>query len=131
MCIRDSKSNVEKDKENPFKLKKMLGELIITELFNNDEAAKAANSFENVTVNKNIPDEMEEIILENDISIHLPKFLAENGILKSSSEGRRLISSGGFKINNEKYDKLDINSKDLINKTIQIGKRNFIRIIKK
>ena len=129
--INAYKSNVEKDKENPFKLKKMLGELIITELFSNDEAAKAANSFENVTVNKNIPDEMEEIILENDISIHLPKFLAENGILKSSSEGRRLISSGGFKINNEKYDKLDINSEDLIDKTIQIGKRNFLRIIKK
>ena len=129
--INEHKSNVKNDKENPFKLKKMLGELIITELFNNDEAAKAANSFENVTVNKNIPDEMEEIILENDISIHLPKFLAENGILKSSSEGRRLISSGGFKINNEKYDKLDINSEDLIDKTIQIGKRNFLRIIKK
>ena len=129
--INEYKSNVEKNKENPFNLKKMLGELIITELFNNDEASKAANSFENVTVNKNIPDEMEEIILENDISIHLPKFLAENGILKSSSEGRRLISSGGFKINNEKYDKLDINSEDLIDKTIQIGKRNFIRIIKK
>ena len=129
--INEYKSNVENDKENPFNLKKMLGELIITELFNNDEAAKAANSFENVTVNKNIPDEIEEIILKKDISIHLPKFLAENGILKSSSEGRRLISSGGFKINNEKYDKLDINSEDLIDKTIQIGKRNFVRIIKK
>ena len=129
--IDEYKSNVENDKENPFNLKKMLGELIITELFNNDEAAKAANSFENVTVNKNIPDEIEEIILENDVSIHLPKFLAENDILKSSSEGRRLISSGGFKINNEKYDKLDINSEDLIDKTIQIGKRNFLRIIKK
>ena len=129
--IDEYKSNVENDKENPFNLKKMLGELIITELFNNDEAAKAANSFENVTVNKNIPDEIEEIILKSDINIHLPKFLAENDILKSSSEGRRLISSGGFKINNEKYDKLDINSEDLIDKTIQIGKRNFLRIIKK
>ena len=129
--INEYKSNVENDKENPFNLKKMLGELIITELFNNDEATKAANSFENVTVNKNIPDEIEEIILKSDINIHLPKFLAENDILKSSSEGRRLISSGGFKINNEKYDKLDINSDDLIDKTIQVGKRNFIRIIKK
>ena len=129
--INEYKSNVENDKENPFNLKKMLGELIITELFNNEEAAKAANSFENLTVNKNIPDEIEEIIIKKDISIHLPKFLAENGILKSSSEGRRLISSGGFRIDNEKYDKLDINSEDLIDKTIQIGKRNFIRIIKK
>jgi len=129
--INEYKSNVENDKDNPFNLKKMLGELIITELFNNEEAAKAANSFENLTVNKNIPDEIEEIIIKKDMSIHLPKFLAENGILKSSSEGRRLISSGGFKIDNEKYDKLDINSEDLIDKTIQIGKRNFVRIIKK
>jgi len=129
--INEYKSNVENDNENPFNLKKMLGELIITELFSNDDASKAANSFENVTVNKNIPDEIEEIILKSDINIHLPKFLAENDILKSSSEGRRLISSGGFKINNEKYDKLDINSEDLIDKTIQIGKRNFLRIIKK
>ena len=129
--INEYKSNVENVKDNPFNLKKMLGELIITELFNNEEAAKAANSFENLTVNKNIPDEIEEIIIKKDISIHLPKFLAENGILKSSSEGRRLISSGGFKIDNEKYDKLDINSEDLIDKTIQIGKRNFVRIIKK
>ena len=47
--INEYKSNVENDKENPFNLKKMLGELIITELFSNDDASKAAYSFENVT----------------------------------------------------------------------------------
>ena len=125
------KSEVESEKENPFNLKKILGNLIITELFNNEEADKAANSFENITVNKKIPDEIKEIIVKNDISIHLPKFLTENDILKSSSEGRRLISSGAFKIENEKYDQLDVNSKKLIGKTIQVGKRNFVRIIKK
>tara|TARA_B100000579_G_scaffold426992_1_gene434978 strand:- start:28 stop:1230 length:1203 start_codon:yes stop_codon:yes gene_type:complete len=125
------KSDVESEKENPFNLKKILGNLIITELFDNEEADKAANSFENITVNKNTPDEVREIIVKNDISIHLPKFLSKNDILKSSSEGRRLISSGAFKIDNEKYDKLDVNSNDLIGKTIQVGKRNFIRIIKK
>ena len=125
------KSEVEKEKENPFNLKKILGNLIITELFNNEEADKAAKSFENITINKNIPDEVKEIIVKKDISIHLPKFLAENNILKSSSEGRRLISSGAFKIDNEKYDKLDVNSDDIIGKTIQVGKRNYIRINKK
>ena len=129
--INEYKNNVKHDKENPFTLKKLLGNLIITELFNKDEAVKAANSFENITVNKNLPDEINEISVKNDIEIHLPKFLVENGLLKSSSEGRRLISSGAFKISEEKYENLDINSKELINKTIQVGKRKFIRIIKK
>ena len=54
-----------------------------------------------------------------------------NKILKSNSEARRLINSGGFKINDKKYQDLDINSKKLINNIIQVGKRNYFRIIRK
>tara|TARA_X000000368_G_scaffold243404_1_gene192423 strand:- start:28 stop:1230 length:1203 start_codon:yes stop_codon:yes gene_type:complete len=129
--INEYKSNVENKKENPFTLKKLLGDLIITELFNKEKAINASNSFENITVNKNMPDEIKEISIKNDVELHIPKFLVENGLIKSNSEGRRLISSGAFKINEEKYENLDINSKNLINKTIQVGKRKFIRIIKK
>ena len=129
--INEYKSNVENKKENPFTLKKLLGDLIITELFNKEKAINASNSFENITVNKNMPDEIKEISINNDVELHIPKFLVENGLIKSNSEGRRLISSGAFKINEEKYENLDINSKNLINKTIQVGKRKFIRIIKK
>ena len=67
----------------------------------------------------------------NNEEIHLPTFLTENKILKSNSEARRLINSGGFKINDQKYNDLDINSSKLIDNTIQVGKRNYFRIIKK
>ena len=129
--IESFKNDVKTDKENPFNLKKLLGKLIITELYDHQSAKKAYESFENVTVNKNIPDELENIAINSNIDIHLPKFLLDNKIIKSNSEGRRLITSGAFKINEEKYEDLDINSDDLINKTLQIGKRNFVRIIKK
>ena len=129
--IENYKSEVKSDKENPFNLKKLLGKLIISELFDDQRATKASESFENITINKNIPDEIENIAINSNIELHLPKFLLDNNIIKSNSEGRRLISSGAFKINDEKYENLDINSDDLIDKTLQIGKRNFVRIIKK
>ena len=129
--IENFKNDVKADKENPFNLKKQLGNLIITELFDDETATKAYESFENITINKNIPDEIEIIAINSNIEIHLPKFLLDNNIIKSNSEGRRLISSGAFKINDEKYEDLDINSDALIDKTLQIGKRNFVRIIKK
>jgi len=129
--IENFKNEVKADKENPFNLKKQLGNLILTELFDVQTATKAYESFENITINKNIPDEIENIAINSNIELHLPKFLLDNNIIKSNSEGRRLISSGAFKINDEKYEDLDINSDALIDKTLQIGKRNFFRIIKK
>jgi len=129
--IENYKKDVAADKENPFGLKKLLGNLIITELFDDQTATKAYKSFEDITINKNIPDEIENIAINGNIELHLPKFLLDNNIIKSNSEGRRLISSGAFKINDEKYEDLDINSDDLIEKTLQIGKRKFVRIIKK
>ena len=129
--IETYKKDVKSDKENPFNLKKLLGNLVITELFDEQTASKAYETFENITINKNIPDEIENIAINSNIELHLPKFLLDNNIIKSNSEGRRLISSGAFKINDEKYENLDINSDDLIDKTLQIGKRNFVRTIKK
>ncbi len=129
--IENYKKDVKTDKENPFNLKKLLGNLVITELFDDQTASKAYETFENITINKNIPDDIENIAINSNIKLHLPKFLLDNNIIKSNSEGRRLISSGALKINDEKYENLDINSDDLIDKTIQIGKRIFVRIIKK
>ena len=129
--IDSLKDAVERDKENPFNIKKLLGELIIKDIFDDNTANKAAKTFEDLTINKNIPEIITEISLKNNEEIHLPTFLTENKILKSNSEARRLIDSGGFKINDQKYNDLDINSSKLIDNTIQVGKRNYFRIIKK
>ena len=129
--IDSLKDAVEKDKENPFNIKKLLGELVIKDIFDDNTANKAAKTFEDLTINKNIPEIITEISLKNNEEIHLPTFLTENKILKSNSEARRLINSGGFKINDQKYNDLDINSSKLIDNTIQVGKRNYFRIIKK
>ena len=123
--------NVDKGDTNPFEYKKMLGKLIVTEIYDENSAQAAESSFENITINKNFPENMPEVSIETEIDVHLPNFLTENELTKSNSEARRLIDSGSVKINDQKIEILDINTSELIGKTLQVGKRKFLRINKK
>ena len=129
--ITDFKKNVDKGKTNPFDYKKMLGKLIVTEIYDENNAEAAESSFENITINKNLPENMPETNIDDGIDVHLPNFLTENVLTKSNSEARRLIESGSVKIDDQKVELLDINSSDLIGKTLQVGKRKFLKINKK
>ena len=129
--IADFRKNVDKGKTNPFDYKKMLGKLIVSEIYDENSALVAESAFENITINKNLPDNMPETSIDDGIDVHLPNFLTENELTKSNSEARRLIESGSVKIDDQKVELLDINSSDLIGKTLQVGKRKFLKINKK
>ena len=92
--IADLRNNVDKGKTNPFKYKKMLGKLIVSEIYDENSASAAESSFENITINKNLPENMPETSIDDGIDVHLPNFLTENELTKSNSEARRLIESG-------------------------------------
>ena len=129
--IANFRKNVDKGKTNPFDYKKMLGKLIVSEIYDENNALAAESSFENITINKNLPENMPETNIDDGIDVHLPNFLTENELTKSNSEARRLIESGSVKIDDQKVELLDINSSDLIGKTLQVGKRKFLKINKK
>ena len=128
--INETKELVSADKMNPFELKKSLGRIITNEIYNEEESEKAEESFNNLTIKKNIPDDITETSIEEG-EVHIPNLLTDNQITSSNSEARRIITSGGFKINDIKYTELDVSSEELIESTLQIGKRKFLRIIKK
>ncbi len=129
--IADFRKNVDKGKTNPFDYKKMLGKLIVSEIYDKNSALVAESTFENITINKNLPENMPEINIDDEIDVHLPNFLTKNELTKSNSEARRLIESGSVKIDDQKVELLDINSSDLIGKILQVGKRKFLKINKK
>ena len=128
--IQDFKTSVENGSENPFHIKKMLGEQVVTELYDENLGKKASVSFESVTINKDLPDNVPNFNVTDNGSIHLPKLLTELGITKSNSDARRLITSGSFKIEGEKYLSLDAEFNDINNKNLQIGKRKYFSINK-
>ena len=123
--IESLKKEITNANENPFNAKKLLGRLIVTELYNESKASEAEGSFKNLTINKNTPEEIDSYTIEKSDIVHLPKLLTDNGITKSNSEARRLISSGSFKIEDEKYNDVDISIDKILNKTLQLGKRKF------
>ena len=123
--IERLKKDITNENDNPFNTKKLLGRLIVTELYNESKASEAEGSFKNLTINKNTPEEIDSYTIEKSDIVHLPKLLTDNGITKSNSEARRLISSGSFKIEDEKYNDVDISIDKILNKTLQLGKRKF------
>ena len=123
--IESLKKDITNENENPFNAKKLLGRLIVTELYNESKASEAEHSFKNLTINKNTPEEIDSYTIEKSDIVHLPKLLTDNGITKSNSEARRLIASGSFKIEDEKCNDVDISIDKILNKTLQLGKRNF------
>ena len=125
--INETKQLVTSEQLNPFDVKKSLGKIITNEIFDEDLSKKAEESFNNITINKNIPDSIPEVNISSG-EVHLPTFLTENSLTKSNSEARRLITSGAFKIDDIKFLELDIKSEKLLGKTLQIGKRKFLRI---
>ena len=122
--IDEMKKNIDIG-ENPFEYKKQLGQLIVQDIYSKDEASNALEAFQNVTINKNIPENIPIYDLNITGEVHIPKILTEQGITTSNSEARRLITAGSFKIAGEKYTDLDIDFSKISGETLQLGKRNF------
>ena len=122
--IDEMKKNIDSG-ENPFEYKKQLGQLIVQDIYSKDEASNALEVFQNITINKNIPEDIPIYDLKITGEVHLPKILTEQSITSSNSEARRLITAGSFKIDGEKYTDLDVEFIEISGKTLQLGKRNF------
>ena len=56
--INKMKYSVLNEKQNPFEYKKLLGGLVVTELYSKNDALEAEDQFKNVTINKDVPDEI-------------------------------------------------------------------------
>jgi tyrosyl-tRNA synthetase len=97
--------------------------------FHGEEAAGAAAAhFERVFVSRDAPEDIPEAeFAAANGSVHLPELIAEvfGG---SRSEARRLILSGGVRVDGEPLQELDVPGGALDGRVLQVGKRRFRRI---
>lgn len=101
----------------------------IVEMYHNAEAAQAAfEEFERIFVKKDIPDEIDEVMLPLSSPAPVLDIIIAAGISASKSEAKRLIQQGGLSIDNERISDfnamIDISSKRLL----KAGKRKFLYI---
>jgi tyrosyl-tRNA synthetase len=102
----------------------------LVEGFHGPEAAREAEArFDRIHVERRPPEEMEEVTVGADGTVHVPALLAEHFGL-SRSEGRRLIEQGGVRVGERVLDggELDIPASELDGEVLQVGKRRFKRL---
>jgi tyrosyl-tRNA synthetase len=127
--IADLKSKVENNLLHPKEVKKQLAREL-TARFHGDAAAKAAEeNFEKVFQQGGVPDDLPEIRCTATQPIALPHLLVDAGLVKTTSEGRRMIQQSAVSIDGERVT--DVNSviKPLGELLIKVGKRRFSKVI--
>ena len=126
------KAEIKSGAVHPMRAKKQLGREIVDRYHGSGSGALAEENFVRCFRDNQIPELMPEIRLAvPDGKVLLPKLLAEAGLVKSNSEGRRAIQQGGVKLNGEKVvnENLELAGKEEF--VLQVGKRRFVRILLK
>jgi tyrosyl-tRNA synthetase len=116
---------------HPKAVKADLARRIVADYHGEAAAAAAAAEFEKIFARKETPDEIREVRHQADgDSIWVPKLLAECGLSKSSSEGRRLVEQGGVSIDGERLTdpRREIPATPGRSCLIKVGKRHFVRV---
>jgi len=124
--IESVEKRLENPSINPMDVKRELARKIVELYYDNDTAIKAENHFNTVIVKKGIPNDMPKFSLKSETL--LVNVIFESGLLKSKSEGRRMIKQGAVKLNDEKMDDgfmlIDPGSENIL----KVGKRRFLKI---
>jgi len=113
-------------KTNPRDVKRELGRAVVELYHGTDAAQKAEQHFDKIIVQKDIPDEMDEVLLEEETS--LVDVIANAGLTKSKGEARRLIKQNAVKLDGAVCNNIEhilTAGEELV---IKVGKRRFIKV---
>jgi len=93
------------------------------------QALDAEAVFNRIFSQKDIPDDITTIVIGNDTLALLVKLLTDHGLVSSNGEGRRLISQGAVRVNDEKVSDIAFQLDRGKEYIIKVGKRRFVKFI--
>jgi tyrosyl-tRNA synthetase len=115
---------------HPMQAKKELALEVTTRYWGEDEARGAAEHFQQTIQRKGIPDDMPELKLPvGGEDLWLPKLMFEAGMVKTSSEGKRMVAQGAVSIDGEKISDTGYKMAPQGEHIVKVGKRRFAKII--
>ena len=118
------KSNLNDSSYNPRDAKRLLARSLVELYYDSDSALKAEDHFDEVIVNKSIPDDIPEFQIEHETSLVDAVFLSK--VVASKSEVRRLVKQGAVSVDGKKIDDASFALRS--GQVIKIGKRRFLKI---
>ncbi|WP_297058358.1 tyrosine--tRNA ligase [Thermosulfurimonas sp.] len=126
--IESLKRAVAEGREHPKEVKKRLALLIVSQFHSEAAAREAAEEFERVFSRREIPREVPEIRTGSG-KIWLPGLLKEAGLVKSTSEGKRLVAQGAVRFvegGTIREENLDLSPGEYY---LRIGKKRFLKLL--
>ena len=117
-------SNLNDSSYNPRDAKRLLARSLVELYYDSDSALKAEDHFDEVIVNKSIPDDIPEFQIEHETSLVDAVFLSK--VVASKSEVRRLVKQGAVSVDGKKIDDASFSLRS--GQVIKIGKRRFLKI---
>ena len=128
--IQGLKSRIKDGVVHPMDAKKQLGREMAARYHGTAAAQTAEENFVRRFRDNETPEEMPEIALSaSGEKVLLCKVLAEAGLVKSNSEGRRSIQGAGVKVNGARVSDENTEIAATGEYIVQVGKRRFARII--
>lgn len=113
---------------NPRNIKMKLAHQITEEYHGKEGADKAQEEFINVVSNKGIPEDIQEVKVEQGKNIL--DLITELKFAASRGEAKRLIQGGGVKIDGEKITDMGYTISFEESVVLQAGKRKFAKLVK-
>ncbi len=127
MEIDAIENQLKADQIHPRDMKMTLAREITGNFYGDEAAVLAETAFVKQFQKKEIPDEMPEFELGSEQNVL--DILEKADLIKSRSEGRRLMSQNGVRLNGEALD--DPTAVITTEGVLQVGKRHFLRLVKK
>ncbi len=126
--IKQVKTLLKDDSINPRDIKRSLAKDLVSKYYSEQDADLAQDSFDQVFVKRDNPENMPSCKIDSDIS--LIDILLDNKLISSKGEGKRLIGQNAVKINGEVCDDTNfiISSSDS-EYVIKVGKRRFLKVL--
>jgi len=131
--LKKIKQQLDDGSVNPRDLKRQLARFLVKMYnFENEQIAiEAEEEFDKIFIKKEVPDEIPEFKIGEDISeLGILDLIVKVNCAPSKGEARRLVTQGGVSIDGNKIDDIAavINLKN--ESILKIGKRKFVKIIK-
>lgn len=127
--IGELKEKMESGTLHPKEIKKQLAREL-TARFHSSEAALAAEAgFEKVFTKGGVPDGIPEMVSSATEEIWVPQLLVDSGLVKSTSDGRRMIKQNAVSIDGEKIADMNSVVQPEGEVLIKVGKRRFCKVI--
>ena len=118
---------VNPDKTHPKEAKVLLGKMLVEQFYDKAAAESAAEQFDKVFAQGQLPDDMPEIEISAE-PIIASKLLLHSKLVSSTSEAKRMIKQSAVSINGEKIADPNSEITPADGMVVQVGKRRFARL---